>query len=350
MFWDKRVSINESNSGTPSGTVSINEVRTPDRIISDAVNDYVNTHTDQMDPLKLLMAQAHFPVSATHEMGDSENFASDADYRDHLASKLDQRWDEHFIAAYGSNEKNYTLIARAIAAYQASFVFIDNPFFNYLEGQQQALSADEKRGAILFWSSESGCSNCHDGVFFTPEVTRGPLYPQYGPNAVADGSGNDADDGSPDKNQFRMPSLLNVGLTAPYGDKGGFQTLERIVHHYDHIQTSLEEFYNNNEVCSLEQFKHLSAEECVDLVNGGDDYILELNLAQIEAANGVGAPGPAPRGFTDNEIGYLVSYLKSLSDPSAVAGSPEINSLIPTRDGGPDGNQLDAVDESGAPL
>ncbi len=350
MFWDKRVTINESNAVTPSGTVSINEVRTPDRVVSDAVNDYVNTYTDQMDPLKLLMAQAHFPVSASHEMGDSENFASDADYRDHLASKLDERWDEQFIAAYGSNEKNFTLIARAIAAYQASFVFIDNPFFNYLEGQQEALSNDEKRGAILFWSSESGCSNCHDGVFFTPEVTRGPLYPQYGPNAVADGSGNDADDGSPDKNQFRMPSLLNVGLTAPYGDKGGFQTLERIVHHYDHIQTSLEEFYNNEEACSLEQFKHLTAEECVELINGGDDYILELNLAQIEAANGVGAPGPAPRGFTDNEIGYLVSYLKSLSDPSAVAGSPEINSLIPVRDGGPDGNQLDAVDESGEPL
>lgn len=350
MFWDKRVTINESNAETPSGTVSINEVRTPDRIVSDAVNNYVNTFTDQMDPLKLLMAQAHFPVSASHEMGDSENFASDAEYREHLASKLDERWDEHFIAAYGTNEKNYTLMARAIAAYQASFIFIDNPFFNYVAGEQEALTSEEKRGAILFWSSESGCSNCHDGVFFTPEVTRGPLYPQYGPNAVADGSGNDADDGSPDKNQFRMPSLLNVGLTAPYGDKGGFQTLERIVHHYDHIQTSLEEFYNNNEVCSLEQFKHLTANECTDLINGGDDYILELNRAQIEAANGVGAPGPAPRNFTDNEVGYLVSYLKSLTDPSAVQDSPEINSLIPPRDGGPDGNQLDAVDESGEAL
>jgi len=146
-----------------------------------------------------------------------------------------------------------------------------------------------------------------------------------------------------------MPSLLNVGLTAPYGDKGGFQTLERVVHHYDHIQTSLEEFYNN-EVCSLEQFKHLTAAECVDLINGGDDYILELNRAQIEAANGEGASGPAPRNFTDNEVGYLVSYLKSLSDPSAVSGSPEINSLIPPRDGGPDGNQLDAIDERGEPL
>jgi len=49
-------------------------------------------------------------------------------------------------------------------------------------------------------------------------------------------------------------------------------------------------------------------------------------------------------------VGYLVSYLKSLTDPSAASGSPEINSLIPPRDGGPDGNQLDAVDESGEPL
>lgn len=350
MFWDKRVTIREPNAETPSGTVSVNEVGTPDREVTDAVNNYVNTFTDQLDPLKLLMAQAHFPVSASHEMGDSENFASDADYREHLASKLDERWDELFIAAYGSNEKNYTLMARALAAYQASFLFIDNPFFNYLEGQKDALTSDEKRGAILFWSSESGCSNCHDGVFFTPEATRGPLYPQYGPNAIADGSGNDADDGSPDKNQFRMPSLLNVGITAPYGDKGAFQTLERIVHHYDHIQTSLEEFYTNNEVCSLDQFKHLSQNECVELINGGDEYILALNRAQIEAINGVGAPGPGPRNFTDNEIDYLVSYLKSLTDPSALAGSPEINSLIPARDGGPDGNQLDAVNESGEAL
>lgn len=77
MFWDKRVSIAESNAETPSGTVSINPVSTPDRVVSDAVNAYVNTNTDQTDPLKLLMAQAHFPVSASHEMGDSEGFASE---------------------------------------------------------------------------------------------------------------------------------------------------------------------------------------------------------------------------------------------------------------------------------
>jgi len=350
MFWDKRVSISESNAETPSGTVSLNEVRTPDRVVTDAVNDYLNTHTDQTDPLKLLMAQAHFPVSATHEMGDSEGFDSDVEYREHLAGKLDERWDDYFIDAFGSAEKNFTLTARAIAAYQASALFIDNPFFSYVKGDINSIDNDEKRGAIMFWSSESGCSNCHDGAFFTPEVTRGPLYPQMGPNAVADGTGNGAEDGSPDKNQFRMPSLLNVGLTAPYGDKGAFQTLERVIHHYDHVKTSLEEFYGNQEACALPQFQHLSASECVDLVNGGEDYILDLNIAQIEEANGVGAPGPTPRNFTNQEIKYLVAFLNSLTDPSAVPGSPEINILIPTRDGGPDGNQLDAIDQNGDAL
>jgi cytochrome c peroxidase len=36
-----------------------------------------------------------------------------------------------------------------------------------------------------------------------------------------------------------MARPLSIGITAPYSGKGGFQTLERIVHHYDHIHTSL---------------------------------------------------------------------------------------------------------------
>jgi cytochrome c peroxidase len=35
-----------------------------------------------------------------------------------------------------------------------------------------------------------------------------------------------------------MARPLSIGITAPYSGKGGFQTLERIVHHYDHIHTS----------------------------------------------------------------------------------------------------------------
>ena len=50
------------------------------------------------------------------------------------------------------------------------------------------------------------------------------------------------------------------------------------------------------------------------------------------------------------EIQYLVSFLNSLTDPSARAGTPETRILIPARDSGPDGNQLDAVDQNGDPL
>lgn len=77
-------------------------------------------------------------------------------------------------------------------------------------------------------------------------------------------------------------------------------------------------------MCALEQFKHLTADKCVDLVNGGDDYILELNRAQIEAINGVGAPGPAPRNFTDNEIGYLVCILKVCPTPVLLRVAPKL--------------------------
>jgi cytochrome c peroxidase len=44
-----------------------------------------------------------------------------------------------------------------------------------------------------------------------------------------------------------MARPLSIGITAPYSGKGGFQTLERIVHHYDHIHTSLDQLDAINE-------------------------------------------------------------------------------------------------------
>ncbi|MFY8300900.1 hypothetical protein AAEU28_19200 [Pseudoalteromonas sp. SS15] len=45
-----------------------------------------------------------------------------------------------------------------------------------------------------------------------------------------------------------------------------------------------------------------------------------------------------------------VAFLRSLTDPEAMAGSNEIKALITPRDGGPDGHQFDAVDNEGNAL
>ncbi|TQF71566.1 cytochrome-c peroxidase [Pseudoalteromonas luteoviolacea] len=334
MFWDQRVRLREANRDSEVGTVSTADIQTPELEVTRLMNEEVaNT-----DPLRLLMAQAHFPITAPAEMGDPAGFESPQAYREFIAQRLSEQWKPYFKAAFGDEQVNFLRIARAMSAYQASFLFIDNPFFNYIEGQNDKLSEEEKRGALFFYTG-AGCANCHDGVMFTPERTRGPLYPQIGAHGVADGNF---------KNQFRMPSLLNVGITAPYGDKGVFATLERVIEHYSDVTGSLERFYGENETCGLPQFQHLNTEQCEHIVGDAGDYVLALN-AQNRAASDR-SDDAIIRGFTPQQVSYLAAFLRALTDPKALAGSHEINVLIPSRDGGPDGHQFDAVNKEGNAL
>ncbi|WP_081231778.1 cytochrome-c peroxidase [Pseudoalteromonas luteoviolacea] len=334
MFWDQRVRLREANRDSEVGRVSTADIQTPEI----EVTRLMNAEVDNTDPLRLLMAQAHFPITAPAEMGDPSGFDSPQVYREFIAQRLSEQWQPHFNAAFGDDQISFMRIARAMSAYQASFLFIDNPFFNYIEGRQDKLTTDEKRGAVFFYTG-AGCANCHDGVMFTPERTRGPLYPQIGAHGVADGNF---------KNQFRMPSLLNVGITAPYGDKGVFATLERVIEHYSDVTGSLERFYGEHETCELPQFQHLSAAQCDTVVGEAGDYVLALN-AQNRAASDRGDDAII-RGFTQQQVNYLAAFLRALTDPKAMAGSDEINALIPARDGGPDGHQFDAIDKEGNTL
>jgi cytochrome c peroxidase len=334
MFWDQRIALREANRDSPVGRVSTAKIRTPEKEVTrKMLTDVSNT-----DPLRLLIAQAHFPITEAAEMGDPQGHASPQAYREFIAQRLQTQWKDEFNTVFGDEDISFLHIARALAAYQASFLFIDNPFFDYVDGNLNSLNEDEKRGALFFYAG-SGCANCHDGAMFTPERTRGPLYPQIGINAVDDGTV---------KNQFRMPSLLNVGITAPYGDKGVFPTLERVIEHYNDVTTSLEHFYSGVETCNLPQFKHLTQEQCKEVVGGGESFILELNAARREESDR--GDDAIVKNFTPQEIRYLAAFLRSLTDPEARAGSNEINVLIPPRDGGPDGHQLNAVDNTGNAL
>ncbi|WDE05189.1 hypothetical protein SG34_028500 [Thalassomonas viridans] len=328
MFWDQRIVLEDFRSD-PVGLVSTKDIRTPERNVTQNLKNEV----DSADPLRLLIAQAHFPVTAAEEMGDTTGFDSPQSYRNHIATKLKADWSDEFKTVYGSEEITFMGIARALAAYEATFLFIDNPFFDYVGGNRDSLTEDEKRGALFFYTG-AGCSNCHDGAFFTPDRTRPPLYPQIGAKAVGDGN---------NQQQFRMPSLLNVGITAPYGDKGVFATLERVIKHYSNTHQSLVDFYQNKETCDLPQFQQLTAEECQAVVGGGEEYV----LARSEANGTIDAP---TLNFTEQEIAYLAAFLHTLTDKGAMAGSNEIKALTPPRDGGPDGNQLDAVDKDGHAL
>ena len=96
----------------------------------------------------------------------------------------------------------------------------------YLEGDVAALSATEKAGARLF--ANLGCLSCHTGAY-----VGGAMYAKVGvvhpwPNQSDRGRFQVTLDPSDDF-VFKVPSLRNVAMTAPYFHDGSSDTLEAAV-------------------------------------------------------------------------------------------------------------------------
>lgn len=68
----------------------------------------------------------------------------------------DPAYKEMFLKAYGRGP-NYDDLARAIAAFERTLVFLDSPFDRFLGGDQQAISVDAKKGWALF-NGKGRCS------------------------------------------------------------------------------------------------------------------------------------------------------------------------------------------------
>ncbi len=333
LFWDNRVGQNARGVVTNSEGVN------------DLVDDAVGTND-----IAMLMAQAHFPVTAAPEMGDITQFNYDDSldsehtlYREEiLAANLSvQNWGSLFEAAFGDTTINYSRIAQAMASYEAVQIFINNPFFDYVDGDTSAITSNEKRGAITFMNSSTGCTFCHSGSFFTTQAQVPGNYPQIG--VGTDDSGNGADlgaQGLTGPGAFRSPTLLNVAITGPWGHNGQFGTLKRNVEHYKGHGASITDYFADNEMCNLDQFKTLANCTSVLAPNG------LLNSEAILAGN-----TEFSNNISDEEVDLVVEFLNTLTDPDAAnPNSNAIQALIPPRDAGPDGKQLDAVDQQGNPL
>jgi cytochrome c peroxidase len=147
-----------------------------------------------------------------------------------VASRLtgDKLMTAHFAKVYG-DEISAPLVKDALSHYLKSLQ-TPSRFDRYLRGDQGALSADEKQGYAKFKSF--GCVSCHQGV-----NVGGNMYQKFGAmRPVAPGPGIGADLGrfeltsrESDRHMFRVPSLRNVALTAPYFHNGSVATLEEAV-------------------------------------------------------------------------------------------------------------------------
>lgn len=119
---------------------------------------------------------------------------------------------------------------KAIAVFEATLLTPNAPFDRYLAGQADALTPEQKQGLTVFM--DKGCSSCHNGV----NVGGG----QYAPFGVASKPGAEllppTDKGrfqvtrSPgDEYVYKVPTLRNIALTAPYFHTGAVWDLRQAV-------------------------------------------------------------------------------------------------------------------------
>ena len=133
----------------------------------------------------------------------------------------------YFEEAFPDEEEPFTFdnLAKAIASFERTLITHGSPFDHYLEGDQDALTAQELAGLELF--ETRGCISCHHGPLlggrtFTPfthaENKEGADLGRY------EVTGNPAD-----RYVFRVAPLRNVELTYPYFHDGSAETLEEAV-------------------------------------------------------------------------------------------------------------------------
>lgn len=218
---------------------------------------------------------------------------------------------EAFREVFGDDWPNVQHAYMAIAAFERTLVQTDTPFDDYMRGDDDALSDQQKRGLDLF-AGKAGCSACHNGALLTNEAYYNigvPPYDGWDDDALAqitfryelyakgvteDMYRSTKDDPGlyfrtkqkADKGKFRVPSLRYTKYTYPYMHNGMLETLADVVEFYDQ--------------------------------GGGENEFAETKSPLIQ-----------PLGLSDGEKADLVAFLESLSGEEILMDDPDLPAMEP---------------------
>lgn len=245
--------------------------------------------------------------------------------RTFLKSDTKNKDEDDMVASDQLTDKQYTLMdynfslfmGLALQMYQSTLISDNAPIDQYLEGNTSAMTAQQVRGKELF-EGKANCITCHSGAEFTSASVRTAgkerlkrIILENGQTAITDNGffntgvrpttddlgtsridalGNSFSEsrlaqqgkfqelqgeepnitvGPNDKlaadGAFKVPSLRNVELTAPYFHNGGQLTLEQVVDFYNRGG----DFHEQN-IANLDrniQNLYLSDQEKEDLVS-----------------------------------------------------------------------------------
>ena len=225
-------------------------------------------HTNQFfwdGRANLLRDQSLLPIQDPLEMNET---------LENVIAKLgnEKMYRDQFTRAFGSEEITSEKMSLAMEQFMMSIISNDSKFDQWQAGTA-TLTESEERGRLLFETeynpffpefSGADCAHCHGGANFENDQ-----YMNNGSDTDAeftDMGREDATENAADRAKFKVPTLRNVAVTAPYMHDGRFQTLEEVVDHYNEgikESSTADETVLNTKDTGL----FLTAQDKVDLVN-----------------------------------------------------------------------------------
>ncbi|MDG1874062.1 MAG: cytochrome c peroxidase [Mariniblastus sp.] len=212
-----------------------------------------------------LEQQALGPLKSESELGGDvatviQNVKKDAAYVEAFASVFSESKSD-------TPEESVTLenIAKAIACFERTLTTGNSKVDRFRNEEYEALTKEARQGLWIF-ESRGGCWRCHNGPnladdeFHNTGVGFGMKDRDLGRSKITEDSSH--------KFQFKTPGLRDVEHTAPYMHDGSVKTLREVV-----------EFYNKG--------------------GAPDDPNLDKQMKPLK--------------LTDEEVGFLVEFLKALS-------------------------------------
>jgi cytochrome c peroxidase len=170
-------------------------------------------------------------------------------HRDEMAQNLDElvrelgedeTYRELFDLAYG--EISPATIAAGLASFERTLVSSNSRYDQFLRGEI-ALSEIEELGRKLFMAHPdvkasrrgANCIDCHSQFLTSGFSTQFDGFTNNGLNTEENlPAGLQEVTGKPEhRGWFKVPTLRNIALTAPYMHDGRFNTLEEVLNHYD---------------------------------------------------------------------------------------------------------------------
>jgi cytochrome c peroxidase len=280
----------------------------------------------------VVAVQAMFPVTSRDEMrgqiGDVDVFGtanelarlSDSDLLSIWSGIMERlleipEYQRLFAAAYPDitiERLRFQHAANAIADYEMStFTHADSQWDRYLSGDDNALSAEEMRGAQLFFS-EARCAECHNGSLLTDQKYHNIGVPQLGP-----GKGDEAPEDygrgretnlTKDRYAYRTPPLRNVTITGPWMHNGAYTTLEDAVRHHLDPASALA----NYDITQIDPLLR-------DTVQSQSSLLRTLDPLMT-----------SPVELTSQQFDELMAFLRALTSPSAAGSCDLIPDSVPS--------------------